>query len=87
MQHDACSKQQVACNMLHANGKQQKCNFLHARDDNMLASMHFDAAKPTPKPKPKPRQGRANERTMADSDMSVNLAPEAVVATTSGAGG
>jgi hypothetical protein len=70
MQHDACSKQQVACNMLHANGKQQKCNFLHA-----------------PTPKPKPRQRRANERTMADSDMSVNLAPEAVVATTSGAGG
>jgi hypothetical protein len=37
--------------------------------------------------KPKPRQRRVNERTMADSDMSVNLAPEAVVATTSGAGG
>jgi hypothetical protein len=77
--------QQVACNMLCATDMQQKCNFLHARDDSMLASMHFDAAKPTPKPKP--RQGRANERTMADSNMSVNLAPEAVVATTSGVGG
>ena len=80
MQHDACSVQHAPCN-----GKQQKCNFLHARDDSMLASMHFDAAKPTPKPKP--RQGRANERTLADSNMSVNLAPEAVVATTSGVGG
>jgi hypothetical protein len=92
----SCIMQHAACSMMHAahapcNSKQQKCNFLHARDDSMLASMHCAVlhlpVQPKPTPKPKPRQRRANERTVADSDMSVDPAPEAVVATTSGAGG
>ena len=85
--HHACSMQQVACNMLRATDMQQKCNFLHARDDSMLAAMHRAVSRLSANATPKPSQGGTNERTMADSGMSVNLAPEAVVATTSGARG
>jgi len=85
--HHACSMKQVACNMLRATDMQQKCNCLHARDDSMSAAMHRAVSRLSANATPKPSQGRTNERTMADSGMSVNLAPEAVVATTSGAGG
>jgi hypothetical protein len=85
--HHACSMQQVACNVLRATDMQQKCKFLHARDDSMSAAMHRAVSRLSANATPKPSQGRTNERTMADSGMSVNLAPEAVVATTSGAGG
>ena len=85
--HHACSKQQVACNMLRATDMQQKCKCLHARDDSMSAAMHRAVSRLSANAMPKPSQGRTNERTMADSGMSVNRAPEADVATTSGAGG
>jgi hypothetical protein len=85
--HHACSIKQVACNMLRATDMQQKCKCLHARDDSMSAAMHRAVSRLSANATPKPSQGRTNEHTMADSGMSVNLAPEAVVATTSGAGG
>jgi hypothetical protein len=85
--HHACSMKQVACNMLRATDMQQKCNCLHARDDSMSAAMHRAVSRLSANATPKPSQGRTNEHTMADSGMSVILAPEAVVATTSGAGG
>ena len=85
--HHACSMKQVACNMLRATDMQQKCNFLHARDDSMSAAMHRAVSRLSANATPKPTQGRTNEHTMADSGMSVILAPEAVVAATSGAGG
>ena len=40
MQHDACSMQPSSVQHARCNGKQRKCNFLHARDGSMLASMH-----------------------------------------------
>ena len=85
--HHACSMKKVACNMLRATDMQQKCKCLHARDDSMSAAMHRAVSRLSANAMPKPSQGRTNERTMADSGMSVNLAPEADVATTSGAGG
>jgi hypothetical protein len=53
----------------------------------VAAAMHRAVSRLSANATPKPSRGRTNEHTMADSGMSVNLAPEAVVATTSGAGG
>ena len=88
MQHDACSMQRATCSVQRQATEMQlpPCTRRqHVGIDALCRIAPFGPAKPTPKPKP--RQGRADERTMADSDMSVNLAPEAVVATTSGARG
>ena len=90
MQHAASSVQHAPCN-----GKQQKCHFLHARDDSMLASMHCAVLRLSVQPSQSQSQSQSHDKDAPTNapwqipNMSVNLrlAPEAVVATTSGAGG
>ena len=52
----ACCMHHVACNMLRATDMQQKCNFLHARDDSMLTAMYCAVSRLSANATPKPSQ-------------------------------